>query len=196
MTSKSLRIPLSETDVRNLKVGDQVSLSGIVVTARDRAHRYLAERPQEEALPFDLRGGAIYHCGPLVRRVGEDYRVVSAGPTTSARMNAYTPAVLERYGPRVIIGKGGMDDAVLAALERLGAAYLCAVGGVGGVLAKSIVAVRGYHKLEEFGIPEAMWILEVKDFPVVVTMDAHGHSLHGEVQQHSRDELAKLLGIR
>jgi fumarate hydratase class I len=108
-------------------------------------------------------------------------------------MNPYTPGVLERYGVRVIIGKGGMDDEVLAALGRRGAVYVCAVGGAGGVLAKSIVSVRGHHKLEEFGTPEAMWVLEVKDFPAVVTMDAHGRSLHAEVQRRSRSELDKLL---
>ncbi len=194
MTCKVLRIPLSEKDIRELKPGESVRLSGIVVTARDRAHRYLVDRPDSEPLPFDLRDGVIYHCGPLVCPEGEGYRVVSAGPTTSARMNPYTPALLERYGPRVIIGKGGMDDGVREALKRLGAVYLCAVGGAGGMLAHSIVSVRGHHKLAEFGIPEAMWVFHVEDFPAVVTMDAHGHSLHDEVQRRSGGELTRLLG--
>ena len=126
---------------------------------RDRAHRYLLERSDDEELPFDLRDGVIYHCGPLMREGLSGPEVVSAGPTTSARMNEFTPRVLERYCPRVIIGKGGMDDEVLAALERVGAVYLTAVGGAGGLLARSVLAVMVHHRLDDFGAPEAMWVL-------------------------------------
>ena len=193
MTCKSLKVPLSSEDVLALKLGDQVCISGIVVTARDRAHDYLIKRPEDEPLPFGLRDGVIYHCGPLVRQKEGGYEVVSAGPTTSARMNPYTPQLLERYHPRAIIGKGGMDDEVLAALKRFGAVYLSAVGGAGGVMARSIVSVRGHHKLTEFGTPEAMWVLEVSDLPTVVTMDAHGNSLHTQVRRRSEEELGRLL---
>ena len=135
MTCKSLNTPISEKDVLALKLGDRVSLSGTVVTARDRAHRYLLNRPETETLPFQLTDGVIYHCGPLVRQDRTCFEVVSAGPTTSARMNPYTPKLLERYHPRAIIGKGGMDEDVLAALKQFGAVYLSAVGGAGGVIA-------------------------------------------------------------
>ena len=195
MSCSALQVPLKTEQVLALKLGQAVRLSGIVVTARDRAHSYLIDRPESDALPFQLTDGAVYHCGPLIRLDDSVSEVVSAGPTTSARMNSYTPRLIERYRPRAIIGKGGMDDAVLNALERFGAVYLSAVGGAGGVMARSVVEVIGHHKLSEFGSPEAMWMLRVKDFPTVVTMDAHGNSLHAQVRQNSERALGKLLNI-
>lgn len=194
MNSKTLDIPLSEQTVRDLELGDRVTLSGLIVTARDRAHAYLLDRPDDDPLPFDLNAGVVYHCGPLVRQTATGFDVVSAGPTTSARMNPYTPGLLTRYRPRAIIGKGGMNAEVVAALKRIGAVYLSAVGGAGGLLAHAIVAVNGQHKLDEFGSPEAMWMLQVRNFPALVTIDAHGNSLHDQLRDQSEKSLKNVLG--
>ena len=196
MTFKTLCVPLGEADVRQLRVGDEVRISGVIVTARDRAHRYLVERPDGDPLPFDLRGGVLYHCGPLVRATSQGFEMVSCGPTTSARINGFTPAVLRRYGVRVIIGKGGMGPEVLSALSEFGAVYLSAVGGAAAILARSVQGIVAHHKLAEFGEPEAMWALQVEGFPAMVTMDAHGRSLHMEVERRSLSELERLLGPR
>jgi len=188
-----LHTPLDEAAVRALRIGDQVRLSGTVVTARDRAHKYLVEEARPEDLPFDLAGAVIYHCGPLVEKLGTEYRVIVAGPTTSARMNLYEPEVLRRYGARAIIGKGGMDEATARALADFGAVYLMAAGGASVLLAQHIVRILGVDRLEEFGSPEAMWLVEVKDFPAVVTMDTHGGNLHRDVSKRSEEILARLL---
>ena len=196
MSEVKLRAPLSEEDVRSLNVGDRVLLSGRLVTARDRAHRYLAHEMTPEKLPFDLASGVIYHCGPIVKTSGDgSYELVAAGPTTSARMNIYVPGILQKFGVRAIIGKGGMDASVLAALETCGAVYLSAVGGAAQVLAAAVEEVEGNFKTDEFGGPEGMWILRVKDFPTVVTMDARGHSLHDDLEKTSGRQLRSLLDI-
>ena len=193
MSDVRLTVPISEKDVRALKVGDRVRLTGTVVTARDRAHRYLVEEATPDALPFDLAGGVVYHCGPITqRRTDGGYDLVAAGPTTSARMNVYVPRLIEKFGVRAIIGKGGMDAATLDALARCGAVYLSAVGGAAQVLARAVVEVVAGFKVDAFGPPEGMWVLRVKDFPAVVTMDAHGGSLHDAVCETSAAQLARL----
>lgn len=188
MSAVQLRTPLSEEAVRALRVGEEVRLTGLVVTARDRAHAYLAAADRRGELPFDLAGGVLYHCGPIAVRAGGGLRVVSAGPTTSARMNPYQAAVIERYGVRAVIGKGGMSEGLLETFRRLGCVYLSAYGGCGALYAGHILSVRGVFKEEEFGSPEAFWVLEVKEFPAVVTMDSHGRSLHEEVFRRSLEE--------
>jgi len=180
-----LRIPLTGEDVRALRVGEAVTLSGTVVTARDRAHAYLADEGLDEELPFDLAGGVIYHCGPIVREAESGLTVVSAGPTTSARMNPYQATVVERFGLRAIIGKGGMAEDLLEAFGRLGCVYLSAYGGCGALYARHITEVKAIFKREEFGSPEAFWVLMMKGFPALVTMDTHGGSLHREVRERS-----------
>lgn len=196
MSEAKLRTPLTEEDVRALEVGDRVLLSGMLVTARDRAHRYLVEEASPDELPFDLSGGVIYHCGPITKKRGDGgYDLVAAGPTTSARMNLYMPALLGKFGVRAVIGKGGMDADVLAAMKESGAVYLLAVGGAALVLADAVTKVAGAFKEKEFGGPEGMWLLEVEDLPVVVTMDAHGHSLHEDVERASRRQVETFLGI-
>jgi tartrate/fumarate subfamily iron-sulfur-dependent hydro-lyase beta chain len=178
--------PLKDGDLRRLNAGDFVSLSGTVFTARDKAHLFFLESG------FDsIRDSVIYHCGPIVVNENGTYSIVAAGPTTSARMNKYTPQLMEKYGIKAIIGKGGMDREVLNAMKGR-AVYLSAVGGAALIYADSVVSVRNVHKLE-FGMPEAVWELEVKNMPAIVTMDSKGNSLHADVLRESRRKVEALL---
>jgi len=188
-----LKTPLSEDDVRALKVGDTVKLTGSIFTARDRAHKYLVEETAPDSLGFDLRGAVLYHCGPLVRRKDEGFELVVAGPTTSNRMNPYEPEVIAGYGIRAIIGKGGMDDHTLEALGRHGCVYLSAVSGAAVVLARYVKRILNVYKLDEFGMPECFWEFEVSGLSTIVTMDSRGQSIHKLVEQASGERLKELL---
>jgi tartrate/fumarate subfamily iron-sulfur-dependent hydro-lyase beta chain len=179
-----VKTPLSEGDARGLRVGDRVRLSGIIVTARDAGHRYLAEGG---VAPVDLN--VIYHCGPIVK----DGRIISAGPTTSMREEPYMADVIGKFGVRAVIGKGGMGDKTLKALGEHGCVYLTAVGGAGVAMAEAVKEVKLTHMLEEFGAPEAFRVLEVEDMPLLVTMDSHGGSLYRDVEGESRNNLKKIL---
>ena len=190
---KNLQLPLTEDAVRGLALGDAVSLTGTIYTARDAAHKYLVENPDFSRIP-DLRGAVLYHCGPVIIQRDGKYVVTAAGPTTSIREEPYMAAVIEKYGIRAIIGKGGMGPSTAEACRRFGCVYLHAVGGAAQVLASSVKEVPGVSMLEEFGAPEAIWQFNVVDFPVVVTMDATGASLHEQVKRHSEAQLQ--LGIR
>ena len=190
MNSYRISTPLSASDIAKLSVGDEVLLSGEVLTARDRAHLFLSEKKQ--FLPFPLEGGVLFHMGPIARKNGK-WKIISAGPTTSARLDKYAEYIIREYGVRGIIGKGGMGENTRNALKKYGAVYFSAVGGAAAVLAQCVEEVLDVHKLEEFGIPEAMWHLRVKDFPLLVTMDSHGNSLHEQVSQESRVRLSSLL---
>ena len=189
-----LQLPASEADIRKLKIGDEVLLSGLMVTGRDAAHTYLVKelRPEYKNV---LDGTCIYHCGPIVAKDKNGWRFVSAGPTTSIREEPYEATVIKNYGVRGIIGKGGMGQKTLDALKECGAVYFHAVGGLAAVLAESVTKVPNVYLLEEFGVPEAIWQIEVKDFPVVVTMDSHGNSLHKTVKEGSDQQTNKLLGL-
>lgn len=188
-----LRLPTDEKTVRELKVGAGVELTGRMITGRDAAHKWLLEDYREEVAPF-LEGTVIYHCGPVVRRLDDgSYEFVAAGPTTSIREEPYQADVIERYGLRGVIGKGGMGLKTLAGLEKSGALYLHAVGGAAQVLARAVKNVERVFMLEEFGVPEALWVIEVEAFPVMVTMDARGGSLHMEVEDYSKAQLDRLL---
>ena len=182
-----LRAPLSEDVVRSLKVGDVVLVSGPMYTGRDAVHAHLMKHDP----PVDLRGSVLYHCGPVVVKDGERWRVTAAGPTTSIREEPYQGEIIKRYGVRVVVGKGGMGAKTLAAMKDHGAVYLNAIGGAAQFYARSITAVDGVSLLE-FGTPEAMWHLRVEGFPAIVTMDAHGNSLHKDVEQESGEHLAAL----
>ena len=182
-----LRAPLTEEQVRGLKVGDVVLLSGRAYTGRDAVHHHLMTHEP----PVDLRGAALYHCGPVVAKDGDGWKVTAAGPTTSIREEPYQADVIKRYGVRAVIGKGGMGAKTLAALEEAGAVYLNAIGGAAQFYARTIKAVDGVS-LMEFGTPEAMWHLSIEDFPAIVTMDSHGNSLHKDIEQASALELAGL----
>jgi fumarate hydratase class I len=183
---KVLRTPITEEQVRELQVGDVVLISGEMLTGRDAVHAHLMKNEP----PVSLQGSALYHCGPVVLKNG-DYRITAAGPTTSIREEPYQGEIIKRYGVRAVIGKGGMGAKTLAAMKEHGAVYLNAIGGAAQYYAKCIDEVVDV-KLLEFGIPEAMWRLRVTDFPAIVTMDAHGNSLHADVEKASAAMLAKL----
>src|SRR5579871_212514 len=182
--------PLTEEQMRALKVGDVVLISGEMYTGRDNVHAYLMKNPP----PVDLHGAALYHCGPVMLREGEQWTVKAAGPTTSIREEPYQADVIKRYGVRAVIGKGGMGPKTLAALKEAGAVYLNGIGGAAQYYARTVERVLGVH-LMEFGIPEAMWHLRVKNFAAIVTMDAHGNSLHADVET-STGAVLEELGTR
>ncbi len=186
-----LTTPLSEEKVRSLKVGDAVEISGTMFTGRDAVHKYLykgGELPKE----VNLKDGIIYHCGPVVlKEASGSWKVVAAGPTTSIREEPYQAQIIQQFGLRGVIGKGGMGEKTLAACKQHGCVYLHAIGGAAQVLAECIKSVKNVYLLEKFGSPEAIWELEVERFPLVVTMDANGNSLHREVFEASQRELAK-----
>jgi fumarate hydratase subunit beta len=190
-----LNTPLKEDEIRALRAGQFVLLSGLIVTGRDKLHKFLFnERPDKSVIPFPLEGGVLYHCGPVVQDLQDGQKVVAAGPTTSSRMEIYEPFVIEHYGIRAVMGKGGMTGRdLMLALERAGAVYLHTIGGAGALLAKKIKKVRGVWKMEEFGRAEAMWAFEVEDFPAVVTVDTHGENVHERVEEISRERLTALI---
>ena len=175
-----LQAPISEEQIRALHVGDVVLVSGRIFTGRDAVHAHLMKHDP----PVDLRGGVLYHCGPVLAKDNDSWRVTAAGPTTSIREEPYQADILKRYGVRAVIGKGGMGARTLAGLKESGAVYLNAIGGAAQFYARCIERVVGVSLLE-FGTPEAMWHLEVRDFPAIVTMDAHGRSLHKDVEEQS-----------
>lgn len=186
-----LKMPCGEREIRALKAGDAVRISGLVHTGRDRFHKWFAEGG---AIDVDFRGGALYHCGPVVVGGDGSWRVVAAGPTTSVRENPYEPGFIRRSGVRVIIGKGGMDEATLEAMRECGAVYVQAVGGAAAVYAAAVRRVAGVSLLDEFGAAEACWHFEVEGFPGVVAMDSHGVSLFDDVGDGARRRLDELLG--
>jgi len=186
----ALNAPLSEADIRALKVGDVVMISGRVFTGRDAVHSHLMKHDP----PVDMRGSVLYHCGPVVVKEGDGWRVTAAGPTTSIREEPYQGEIIKRYGVRAVIGKGGMGAKTLAALKEHGAVYLNAIGGAAQFYARSIKKVDGVSLLE-LGTPEAMWHLTVEAFPAIVTMDAHGNSLHKDIEQESGQHL-ETIGAR
>ena len=186
-----LTAPLSEDAVRSLHVGDVVLISGEVFTGRDAVHAHLMKNPP----PVSLEGAVLYHCGPVMLKEGDGWAVKAAGPTTSSREEPYQATIIEKYGVRAVIGKGGMGAKTLAALQKSGAVYLNAIGGAAQFYSRTIEKVLGVHLLE-FGIPEAMWHLRVKDFAAIVTMDAHGNSLHADIEKETGAKLAELQQVQ
>lgn len=199
----NLETPLSEETVRSLCIGDIAYLNGIVYTARDAAHmRALKIIEEGEQLPFDLKNAALYHCGPIVRKVGRDgieWKVLAAGPTTSARMNSLEPTFICHTGIRAIIGKGGMSVETVEAMQRCGCVYFAITGGAAVTTANKIARVVDVAWLD-LGMAEAMWAFEVRDFgPLVVAIDAHGKSLYDDVERTVVENIVKarkILGFR
>jgi len=204
----TLTMPLSDNAIRSLKVGDPVLLNGIMITGRDAAHKWMVDtfikktrQPSGddlevyEAIKPLLNGSVIYHCGPVVAGLDtKQYKFVAAGPTTSIREEPYQGLVMQHFNVKGVIGKGGMGPKTLAACREVPGVYLHAIGGAASLIAQSVTRVLGVYKLD-FGVPEAMWVTEIKDFPVVVTMDSHGGSLHATVEAHSKAVLQELLAI-
>ena len=191
----ALTLPLSAEDVASLRTGDIVLLNGLLVTGRDKVHKYLVEtRPPKTEIPFDLAGTVLYHCGPIMRRTDDGHAVVAAGPTTSIRVEMYEADVIRQYGLRGIMGKGGMGEKTLRTMQECGCVYFHTVGGAAAYLADRITRAAGVWKLEEFGATEAMWLFEVASFPAVVTMDAHGNSMHKEIEAFSLEKFKELTG--
>jgi fumarate hydratase subunit beta len=189
----TLSTPITEAAIRALKVGDEVAITGTLFTGRDAVHKHLHDGGK---LPpgVNLENGILYHCGPVVIKDERgDWKCVAAGPTTSIREEPYQWQVIRDLTLRGVIGKGGMGDKTLEACKQYGCVYLHAVGGAAQVLAECIKRVPHVYLMEEFGAPEAIWEFEVEGFPAVVTMDAHGNSLHREILAASQTELAKFV---
>ena len=201
-----LSLPISDQAIRDLRVGDSVLLSGVMVTGRDAVHKWLIDtfiHPQYQPSPEDLEvhaalqpllnGSLIYHCGPVVAGLDtRQYQFVAAGPTTSIREEPYQGDVMRHFNLKGVIGKGGMGAKTLQACQEVPAVYFHAIGGAASLIAQTVQRVLGVYKLS-FGVPEAIWVIEVKDFPAVVTMDSHGGSLHADVREQSKQVLEDLL---
>ncbi len=188
----TLNSPADEKSVRALRIGDVVRISGVIATGRDELHRRLFGRFDKKIANI-LKGSFIYHCGPIVKRSGGGYKIISCGPTTSIREEPYQADIIKRYGIRGVIGKGGMGGGTLTALKEHGAVYMQATGGAAALLSRCIKEVIGVHFLDDFGAPEAMWVLRVKDFPAVVTMDSHSKSLHDDIYEASMKRYKKAV---
>jgi fumarate hydratase class I len=202
-----LTIPVSEEQILSLHAGDSVTISGIATTGRDAAHKYMVEKlinnsktlSGEDRRLFDelksvYKGGMIYHCGPIVRNEKGKWTIMSAGPTTSIREEVYEDTVISAFGLRIVMGKGGMGPRTLAACKENKAIYVHAIGGAGVTSAEKMIEVLDVFKLEEFGLPEAFWKVRFRNFPGIVTMDAHGKSLHEELGRDFDRRLAEILG--
>jgi len=196
VSPKNLTLPLSAEDVASLRTGDIVLMNGPLVTGRDKVHKYLVEkRPQKSEIPFEIAGSVLYHCGPIMRKTDTGYSVVAAGPTTSIRVEMYEAEVIRQYRLRGIMGKGGMGEKTLKAMQEAGCVYLHTVGGAAAYLADRIKKTLNVWLLEEFGATEAMWLFEVESFPAIVTMDAHGNSMHKEIEDLSFGKFRELLKV-
>lgn len=203
---RTVTIPISDEVIRSLQVGEPVALTGIMITGRDAVHKWMQDTfikksraPQGDDLAVHaaikplLDGGVIYHCGPVVTGLDTgNYGFAAAGPTTSIREEPYQGDVMHYFNLKGVIGKGGMGPKTLAACKDVPGVYFHAVGGAASLIAQSVEKVIGVYKLD-FGVPEAMWVIQVKDFPVVVTMDSHGNSLHAEIEEKSKVVLDELL---
>ena len=203
---KNLTLPISDETIKDLHVGDPVLLSGVMVTGRDAAHKWMIETFIKQTKPASaedlvayedlkklLNGSVIYHCGPVVSGLEtKEYKFVAAGPTTSIREEPYQADVMQHFNIKGVIGKGGMGKKTLEGCQNTPGVYFHAIGGAASFIAQSVTKVLGVYKYD-FGVPEALWVIEVKDFPVVVTMDSHGQSQHEVIENNSRKVLDELL---
>ena len=207
MATHHLTIPISDDQIKQLHVGDQVFLTGVIVTGRDAAHSYIIDNfvktggqpPESEVALYEelkqlLARSAIYHCGPVVRQDDGNWHFVAAGPTTSIREEPFQADVMAHFDIKAVIGKGGMGSKTLQGCVDHTYVYLHAVGGAATLIADSVKEVLDVFKKDEFGVPEAFWVIRVQEFPSVVTMDTHGQSIHARVEAVSKERLAALLG--
>jgi fumarate hydratase subunit beta len=192
--------PIPEAEIRKLKANDVLYVSGTMVTARDQAHRRALEYfKQKKPLPVKLEGLAVFHCGPIVKKKGERWTIVAAGPTTSTRMDIFEDEFIKNFKVRVIIGKGGMGKRTTEAMEKYGAIYGAFTGGAAILAAKAIKEVKNVEWLD-LGMPEAMWIMEVEEFgPLIVAIDSHGNNLFAEIQkkvEENKQKVYQKLGLK
>ncbi|KAA0002555.1 MAG: fumarate hydratase [Thermoplasmata archaeon] len=174
----------AEEEIKKLRVGDIVYITGIMVTARDEAHKKAIEMDERgEALPIDFSQVAIFHCGPIMKK-NEEWKVVAAGPTTSSRMELFEDEFLKRFGTKIIVGKGGMGERTTKACKEYGAIYCAFTGGAAVLAAQAIKKVRDVFWLDELGMPECLWVFDVERFgPLTVTIDTHGNNLTEDVKK-------------
>jgi len=197
---KKLRTPLAESDVRSLKAGEIVYIDGVIYTGRDEVHIHALDCFEKgKKTPVDFKGSALFHCGPIMRKVGENWEVVAAGPTTSSRMNSLEPQFIEKFKPGAIIGKGGMSQPTVDAMKKHGCVYLAITGGAAVLAAKGIKSVTGVEWFE-LGMPEAIWIMIADNFgPLTVGIDSHGNSLFADVGvkvKENEQKVRKKLGLQ
>ncbi|KXA93452.1 fumarate hydratase [candidate division MSBL1 archaeon SCGC-AAA259I14] len=191
---KTLKTPLDPEKVKELKVNDSFYVTGKIFTARDAAHEKLLEIHEEgKEPPFSLGDYPCYHCGPVMKKENDEWKLVSAGPTTSIRMEIFEDEFMDKFGTKIFVGKGGMGEKTLKALQKHGGVYAQFTGGAGSLMAGSVKKVEDVFYLDELGIPEAIWLLKVEEFgPLVVTMDSHGSSLHAEISEKVSNNLDRM----
>jgi fumarate hydratase subunit beta len=199
MTVFKLKTPISEEDVRKLRVNDVIYISGTIITARDAAHKRAIEYQKEEKkLPISLEESVIFHCGPIAKKSNDGWEIIAAGPTTSSRMNLFEDKFIENFNIRIIIGKGGMNKKITDAMKKYGAVYAAFTGGAAILGAKAIKRVKDI-KWKDLGIPEAIWILEVENFgPLTIAIDSHGKNLYEEINKRvekKKQKIYKKLGV-
>jgi fumarate hydratase subunit beta len=199
MTVYKFKTPISEEDVRKLKVNDVLYVTGTIVTARDQAHRRALEFFKEgKSLPVNLEGLAVFHCGPVMNKQGDKWVAVAAGPTTSTRMDIFEDEFIRNFKVRVVIGKGGMGKKTTDAMAKYGSVYGAFTGGAAILAAKAIKNVKGVEWLD-LGMPEAMWIFEVEEFgPLAVAIDSHGNNVFMDVAKNveaNKQKIYQKLGI-
>ncbi len=193
MATYKLKTPISEEDVRKLKVNDVLYITGTIVTARDQAHRRALEMAKEgKKIPLDIKGLAVFHCGPIVKKEGDKWIAVAAGPTTSTRMDIFEDEFIKTFGVRVVIGKGGMGKRTTEAMKKYGAVYGAFTGGAAVLAAKTIKNVRTVEWYD-LGVPEALWVFEVEDFgPLAISIDSHGNNLFEDIKKQVEENKQKI----
>ncbi len=194
MTVFRFKTPISEEEVRTLKVNDVLYVSGTIITARDAAHKKALDLYREgKKVPINLEGLAVFHCGPIVKKEGEKWTVVAAGPTTSTRMDQFEDEFIKAFKVRVVIGKGGMGKKTTDAMKKYGAVYGAFTGGAAVLAAKAIKNVKAVEWLQELGMPEALWIFEAEEFgPLTIAIDSHGNNIFEEIKQKAEEQRVKI----
>lgn len=192
---KILETPLKPEEVANLRVNEPFKVTGKIFTARDAAHEKLLDLANEgKEAPFDLSAYPCFHCGPVMKKQNDNWQVVSAGPTTSIRMEIFEDEFMDKFGTKIFIGKGGMGEKTSEALVQHGGVYAQFTGGAGSLMAGSVEKVEDVHYLEELGVPEAVWVFRVNEFgPLLVTMDSTGESIHRDISEEIDQNLQKEL---
>jgi len=185
--NKTINLPVSDEEIRCMHAGDIFYLSGILVTGRDQVYRRMVD--EGLSLPVDLKGMAIYHAGPIVKKRNSEWEVISIGPTSSMRMEKWAADFIEKTGVKVMIGKGGMGEKTTAACREFGAIHCVYPGGCAVLGAGQIEKVEGVY-LYEFGMAECAWVMKSCKFgPLIVSIDTHGRNIFAENSQHYRTNI-------